>query len=138
MGIWEIRAVDEKGREAVAKTHRMDKDGDMPFVEELEASGDPLAPTISWKAPNEKDIPQGLTVRYVVRLLKNINDQLYRSDSMSNTQYQIPKGKIKSEDLSDLYIRIECQGHDKDDSGHSFPLEIRSETIRSLNDALGK
>ena len=138
MGVWEIRAVDEKGREAVAKTHRMDKDGDMPFVEELKASGDPLAPMISWKAPNEKDIPKGVFVKYVVRLLKDSYNQLYRSESMSNTQHQIPAGKIKSEDLSDIYVRVECQGNDKDDSDHPFPLELRSETIKPLTEALGK
>ena len=139
MGVWEIRAVDEKGREAVAKTHRMDKDGDMPFVEELKASGDPLAPTISWKAPNEKDIPKGVTVEYRVRLLKDSYNQLYRSpQSMSNTQHQIPEGKIKSEDLSDIYVRVECSGLDKDDSDHPVALELRSETIKPLKDALGK
>jgi hypothetical protein len=137
-GVWEIRAVDEKGREAVAKTHRMDKDGDMPFVEELKASGDPLAPIISWKAPNEKDIPKGVTVEYRVRLLKDSYNQLYRSESLSNTQHQIPEGKIKSEDLPDIYLRVECSGIDKDDSDHPVALELRSETIKSLKDALGK
>jgi hypothetical protein len=138
MGVWEIRAVDEKGREAVAKTHRMDKDADMPFVEDLKASGDPLAPIISWKAPDEKDIPKGITVEYRVRLLKDYYNQLYRSESMSNTQHQIPEGKIKSEDLSDIYVRVECQGFDKDDSDHPVSLELRSETIKPLKEALGK
>ena len=137
-GVWEIRAVDEKGREAVAKTHRMDKDGDMPFLEELKASGDPLAPVISWKAPNEKDIPKGVSLEYRVRLLKDIYNQLYRSESLTNTQHQIPEGKIKSEDLSDIYVRVECSGLDKDDSDHPVALELRSETIKSLKDALGK
>ena len=119
-------------------TGSMDKDGDMPFVEELKASGDPLAPIISWKAPNEKDIPKGVTVEYRVRLLKDSLNQLYRSESISNTQHQIPEGKIKSEDLSDIYVRVECSGLDKDDSDHPVALELRSETIKPLKEALGK
>ena len=138
MGVWEIRAVDEKGREALAKTHRMDKDGDMPYVGQLKASGDPLTPMISWKAPNEKDIPKGITVRYVVRLLKDSDNQLYRSKTISNTQHQIPEGKLKSDDLADVYVRIECQGHDKDDLDHPVTLELRSETIKLLKEALNK
>ena len=83
-------------------------------------------------------ISKGVTVEYRVRLLKDYYNQLYRSESMSNTQHQIPEGKIKSEDLSDLYVRVECQGLDKDDSDHPVALELRSETIKPLKEALGK
>lgn len=137
MGVWEIRVLDEKGREAVAKTHRLDKDEDMPYVQDLKASGNPLAPVISWKAPMEKEIPQGTNVRYQVRLLKHITKQLYRSKTLKDTTHQIPEGKLKSEDLSDTWVRVECMGFDKN-SDHPMSLELRSETMRPLKEALGK
>ena len=138
MGVWEINAVDEKGREAVYRTHRLDKDEDMPFMEDLKASGNSLAPTISWKAPMEKDIPQGVTVRYKIRLLKSRTNQLYRSKAIYETTHQIPEGKLKAEDIPDTYVRVECEGLDKDDSDHPVSLEIRSITMRPLIEALGK
>jgi len=138
VGVWEIRAKDEKGNEAVAKTHKMDKVGQIPYVEDLKASGNPLAPTITWTAPNEKDIPQGCIVKYRVRLLKDLDNQIYRSKGISDTKHQIPEGKLKSEDLSDIYIRVECQGLDKDELEHPVPLELRSQTFRPLEEALGK
>jgi hypothetical protein len=137
MGVWEIRVKDEKGNEAVAKTHKMDMKGKMPYLEGLKASGNPLAPTLTWSAPNEKDIPQGANVRYQVRLLKDNNNQLYRSSTFE-TNFQIPEGVIKSEDLSKIYVRVGCQGWDKNDSEHPFPLELNSQTFMPLKEALGK
>jgi hypothetical protein len=138
MGVWEIRIIDEKGNEATFKTHKLDMKGEMPYLEGLKASGNPLAPTITWSAPNEKDIPQGARVRYQVRLLKDNNNQLYRSKGIFVTNFQIPEGVIKSEDLSKIYIRVQCQGWDKNDHEHSFPLELQSQTILPLKEILEK
>jgi hypothetical protein len=138
MGVWEIRVKDEKGNEAVAKTHKMDMKGKMPFLKGLKASGNPLAPMIMWSAPSEKDIPQGARVRYQVRLLKDLDNQFYRSGGTFDTNFQIPEGVIKAEDLSKIYVRVECQGWDKNDSVHPLPLELNSQTFMPLKEALGK
>ena len=138
MGVWEIRVKDEKGNEATAKTHKLDMKGEMPYLEGLKASGNSLAPMISWSAPNEKDIPQGAGVRYRVRLLKDMNNQFYKSKIITDTTHQIPEGTIKSEDLSKIYVRVECQGWDKNDKEHPLPLDLQSQTFMTLKEALGK
>lgn len=138
MGVWEIRVKDEKGNEATAKTHKLNIKGEMPYIEGLKASGNPLAPTLTWTALSEKNIPQGAKVRYQVRLLKDFESQFHKSNPTSDTIYQIPEGVIKSEDLSKIYIRVDTQGYDKNDSEHPFPLEIKSQTFMPLKEALGK
>jgi hypothetical protein len=138
MGVWEIRIKDEKGNETTVKTHKLDMKGEMPYLEGLKASGNPLAPTISWSAPKEKDIPQGAAVKYRVRLLMDMNNQFYKSKIITNTSVQIPEGKIKSEELSKIYVRVECQGWDKNDKDHPLPLDLMSQTFMPLQEALGK
>lgn len=139
MGVWEISVIDEKGNKAMVKTNKLDIKGVMPFLENVKASGNPLAPMISWSAPNEKDLPQGVAVRYRVRLLTDFMNQFYRSQIITTTTHQIPEGTIKSEeDLSKIYIRIECQGWDKNDKVHPSPLDLSSQTFKPLNKALGK
>jgi hypothetical protein len=138
MGVWEILVKDEKGNEATAKTHRLSMKGEMPYVKGLKASGNPLAPTLTWTAPSEKDIPPGCAIRYQVRLLKNYETQFHKSNPTPDTKYQIPEGVIKSEDLSKIYVRIDTQGYDKSDSEHPLPLELKSQTFMSLEEALGK
>jgi hypothetical protein len=116
----------------------MNMKGEMPYVAGLKASGNPLAPTITWKAPSEKDIPQDCAVRYQVRLLIDDRNQFYKSETLTDPILEIPEGHIKSENLSKIYIRIDTQGYDKNDSEHPLPLEIRSQTFMPLNEALGK
>jgi hypothetical protein len=62
-----------------AKAHKLDMKKEMPYLEGLKASGNPLAPTITWSAPSEKNIPQGAEVRYCIRLLKDANNHFYIS-----------------------------------------------------------
>ena len=136
-GVWEIRFRDEKGNEAVAKTHRLDKVGPLPYVGNLKASGNQLAPLISWDAPMKEEIPAGCETKYRVRLLKNNGDQFYRSKKLlSDTKEQIPEGFLKPEDISDTYVRIESQCWDADDKDHPVPVELKSETFRPLQEAL--
>ena len=138
MGVWEFRAIDEKGNEATVKTHKLDMKGEMPYLEGLKASGNPLTPTISWSAPNENDVPQGAIVKYRVRLLKDMNNQFYKSKIIANTSLQIPEGNIKSEELSEIYIRVECQGWDKNEKEHPVPIDLMSQTFIPLKEALDK
>jgi hypothetical protein len=79
LGVWEIRVKDEKGNETVAKTHRLDKVGEMPYVSNIKASGNPLAPMITWTAPDKKDYPAECKIKYKVRLLKTNRSQFYKS-----------------------------------------------------------
>jgi hypothetical protein len=138
-GVWEIRVKDEKGNEAVAKTHRLDKVGTMPYVGNIKASGNPLAPMITWTAPKQEEIPTKCKIVYVVRLLKNINNQFYKTKiPTDDLKEQIPEGFLKPENLSDTYVRIECQCLDTDDMDHPVPIELKSETFRSLKEASGK
>jgi len=138
LGVWEIRVKDEKGNETVAETHKLDIGAEMPFVRDIKASGNPLAPTITWVAPNEKDIPEGCRLGYEVRLLKDFSTQFYRAPNLTHTKHRIRKGRIKSEDLSDTYIRINLICMDKNDKDHPLPYEASSNTFRPLKEALGK
>jgi hypothetical protein len=138
-GVWEIRVKDERGNEAVAKTHRLDKIGTMPYVKNIKASGNHLAPIITWTAPNQEEIPAKCKTIYVVRLLKDISNQFYRSKTPTDDpKEQIPEGVLKPENVSDAYVRIESQCLDTDDMDHPVPTELKSETFRSLKEALGK
>lgn len=137
IGVWEIRVVDESGKEAVAKTHRLDKGEAMPFVRNIKASGDQLTPTITWDAPKSEDVPAGCEIKYQVRLLKHLRAQLYRSKKpQSDTKHKIPEGFLKPEDIADTLIRIECQCLEAGVTDHA-KLKLRSETFRSLKEALG-
>jgi len=49
-----------------------------------------------------------------------------------------PDRPVKSEDLSKIYIRVDTQGFDKNDKEHPLPLELKSQTFKPLNEALGK
>ena len=138
-GVWEIRVKDEKGNETIAKTHRLDKVGKMPYVKNIKASGNPLAPTITWTAPDEKDYPAECKIKYRVRLLKRVDSQFYRSKKgLSDTKEQIPEGFLKPEDISDTYVRIETQCWDTDDTDQPVPVELKSETFLPLKEALGQ
>ena len=139
LGVWEIRVKDEKGNEAIANTHKLDKVGEMPYVKDIKASGNPLAPTITWAAPNDKDIPEGCAdLEYRVRLIKDRKKQYYLSYNLPDTKCQIPEGKLKYEDLSDTYVVIICHCSDKDEKAYPIPTEFISETFRPLKEALGK
>ena len=93
---------------------------------------------ITWKAPSENDIPQGAKVRYRVRLLKNGNNQLYRPGGTSLTAHPIPEVMIKAEDLSKIYVRVECQGWDQNAHEHFLPLELQTSNILHLKEILEK
>jgi len=138
-GAWEIRVKDESGKEAVAKTHRFDKEEAMPFVRDIQASGNQLAPTITWDAPKEEDIPAGCEIRYQVRLIKHVRAQFYKSKKpQSDMKHEIPEGFLKPEDIANTFIRIECQCLKADAKEDAKSLELRSETFQSLKEALGQ
>lgn len=138
LGVWEIKVKDEKGNETIAKTHRLDKVGKMPYVKNIKASGNPLAPMITWSAP-DKDYPPECEIKYTVRLLKNHLTQIYKSKKpFPEPKEQIPEGFLKSEDIPDTYVRIECQCWDTADKDQPLPMELRSETFLPLKEALGQ
>jgi len=137
-GVWQIKVKDESGKIAFAKTHSLDKEGAMPFVRNIQASGDQLAPTITWEAPRKEDVPSGCKIGYKVRLIKHVRNQFYKSKKLlSDTKEKIPDGFLKPEDIADTFIRIELLCLDADVKGHAKPLQLRSETFQSLKEALG-
>jgi hypothetical protein len=138
-GVWEIRVVDESGKEAVGNTQRLDKEEAMPFVQNIQASGNQLAPKITWDAPKEEDVPAGCEIRYQVRLIRHVRAQFYKSKKpQSDTKHEIPEGFLKPEDIADTFIRIECQCLKADAKEDAKPLDLRSETFQSLKEALGQ
>lgn len=136
LGVWEITATDEKGNKVSAKTHKLDKTDQMPYLKEIKASGNSLTPTISWKSPESKEIPSGCKTGYYVRLTKNIETQLHRSQFLQMTTYEIPKGILKEADLADTYIRIELTCVDSSEPNDPLALELRSSSFRLLKEAL--
>lgn len=138
LGVWKIKAIDEKGNQAVAKTHKLDNYGELPYVKDIKVTGSPLSPLVTWSALNEKDIPMNIFIRYQVRLLMSMKNQLHKSNLFENTEYQIPEGIIKKENLPGIYIRIDTLGYDKTDSEHSVPLEMSSRSFVLLQEALSK
>jgi len=140
MGAWKIRAKDEKGNELVSVLHKLNKEGEMPYVGNIKASGTQLAPTITWTAPRGEDIPAGCKIGYRVRLLKAADSQFYRAkEVIYDTKHKIPEGVLTSKDIPDTFVRIECQCLDKDllDMPGCFPIALRSETFLPLKEALG-
>jgi hypothetical protein len=137
-GIWEIRLKDEKGNEAIAKSHKFDIVGELPYAGNIKASGNQLAPLIMWTAPKREEIPSRCKIGYRVRLLKDSSNQFYRSKKLIyDLKHQIPEGVLKPEDIADTYVRIETQCRDAE-SEHPVAVEIKSETFRSLKEALGQ
>jgi hypothetical protein len=136
LGIWEFRVKDDESKVSSAKTHKLDKIEVMPYVEDIKVSGHPLSPEVSWKQP--KNIPKGCNVLYVVRLLKDYRNQVYRSGDLRDTVHVIPEGKMKQEDLDNAYVRIECQCIDSGEPEKPLSLELRSDTFISLKEALSK
>lgn len=138
-GVWEIRLKDESGKEVVAKTHKLDVEGKIPYVENIKATGSPFAPVITWTAPKKEDVPPGCKIGYRVRLLKNNRSQFYRSKKLlSDTKEEIPKGILKYEEILDTYIRIETQCWDKGEKDHPAPVELKSETFLPFVEAFGQ
>jgi len=138
LGVWKIKAIDEKGNQAVAKTHKLDNYGELPYVKDIKVTGSPLSPLVTWSALNEKDIPMNIFIRYQVRLLTGMKNQLHKSKILDNTEYQIPEDIIKKEDLPKIYVRVDTLGYDKTDSEHSVPLEMGSRSFVLLQEALSK
>jgi hypothetical protein len=136
-GVWEVRLKDEKGNEAVAKTHRFDVVGKLPYVGNIEASGNPVAPKITWSALKREGTPSKCKIGYRVRLLKDVSNQFYRSKKLlSDPKHQIPEGILTPDIIPYTYVRIEAQCWDKDDKDHPVAVELKSETFRSLEEAL--
>ena len=98
----------------------------------------PLSPLVTWSALNEKDIPMNIVIKYQVRLVTDMKNQLHKSKQFDNTEYQIPENIIKKEDLSKIYLRVDTLGYDKTDSEHSVPLEVGSRSFMLLQEALSK
>jgi len=135
-GLWEVTVTDEEGNTVVDKTHNLDKTDELPFVRDLRVSGDPLSPTVTWKEPDPEAVPSWCRKEYRVRLFKDIDTQLHRSDPLSEGKYEVPEGLLKNKDIADTYIRVEFTCYDNEDKDHSLPLERRSETLELLQDLL--
>ena len=129
----------KKGNETVANTHRLDKKDTLPYVTNIKASGNPLAPVITWSAIDKGQYPSECNLKYKVRLLKSNVDQFYvTKKGTSETRDQIPEGILQPDDIADTYVRIETQCWDTDDVDQPVPVELKSETFRPLKDALAQ
>jgi hypothetical protein len=142
LGVWTISVEHTCGdvvNVCTSETHNFDKGdtlGVMPYLKDVRASGDPLAPTITWRPPETENIPDfcyGIghprPPHYKVRLLTASNDQFYRSDRFWDTEYTIPLGVLTVDDIPNTWVRIEHRCQDAD-----YGLELRSETFRPLQD----
>ncbi|CAB5109257.1 hypothetical protein D3OALGA1CA_1921 [Olavius algarvensis associated proteobacterium Delta 3] len=137
LGTWEIKVKDAQGNEVIAKTHRLDKAERLPYVKNIQASGNSLAPMITWSALDPTRYPSECKIKYKVRLLKSNLEQFYATKKgTSETKDQIPEGILKPEDLAETYVRIETQCWDTDDKDQPVPVELKSETFMPLAKAL--
>jgi len=110
----------------------------MPYVKDIMAFGDPYTPTIVWREPGEKFIPEGCILRHRLRLLTSGNDQFYRSGPITTypLSHTIPEDILNEENFYDTWVRIEFSCLDINDLIHPVPTELRSETFRPLSDLL--
>ena len=139
LGTWEVKVKDAKGNEAIAKTHRLDKAASLPYVKNIRASGNSLAPMITWNALDPNEYPAECKIKYKVRLLKSNLEQFYATKKATlETKDQIPEGILKPEDFAETYVRIETQCWDTDDKDQPVPVELKSETFILLAKALEK
>jgi len=137
LGTWQVKIEDEKGNESVANTHRLDKSDPLPYVENIKASGDPLAPVITWQVPDQSQYPSECKLKFKVRLLKSNVEQFYATKKgTTEPRDQIPAGFLKEDDIADTYVRIETQCWDTADVDQPVPVELKSETFRPLAEAL--
>jgi hypothetical protein len=137
-GVWEIRAEAEDGSWATALTHNLNKEAIMPYVKDIRAFGDPYTPTIVWREPDEKFIPDGCILQHRLRLLTSGNDQFYRSGPIAAYPpgHTIPGDILNEENFYDTWVRVEFSCLDIDDLIHPVAAELRSETFRPLSDML--
>ncbi len=135
-GEWQILVEGEDGSKSTARTHKLDDFGELPYVKEIKATGNPLSPLITWSAIDENDIPKNIFIKYQIRLLTDIKNQFHKSEEIIMTKYQIPEDLIKTEDLSKIYIRVDTLGYDITDSLHSQPFEVSSRSFIPLSEAL--
>ena len=135
-GVWDVIVTDEQGKEVNTQTHNLDIVGIdyWPDVIDVQASGDPLTPTISWSLSDSDSVPDRCATHYRVRLLKDIDTQFHRSDKLTTTTYTIPEGVLKEEDLPNTYVRIGFACEDKDEP--DMPLEIASQAFILLKTLL--
>jgi hypothetical protein len=142
LGEWEIAVFDGDGNElATAVTHNLDKEAIMPYVKEIIAYGDPFAPTVTWREPKEKFIPEWCVLQHRLRLLTSSDDQFYRSSIINDPlSHTIPEGLITEENFYDTWVRIEFSCLDENDLPVSEPVstELKSETFRPLSDLLSE
>lgn len=137
LGVWQIKVKYQNGNESIANTHRLDKTAKLPYVTDIKASGNRLAPEITWSAPDQSQYPSECKLKYKVRLLKSNSNQFYRTKKgTSETRDQIPEDVIKPDDIADTYVRIETQCWDTDDKNQPVPVELKSETFILLSEAL--
>ena len=134
LGVWTITVKHNCGSDVSETTHNFDQGGVMPYVKDIQASGDPLTPTISWRPPKAKKIPDFCYTQnqYRLRLLK-ANNQFYRSPATTTPSVSIPEGVLTAPDIPDTWVRIEHRCIDYLDDGG---LELRSETFRPLQELL--
>ncbi len=134
LGTWRITAENEDGEIEIAETHFLDKEAKMPYVKDVRASKDPLKPHLTWRALVGKDIPDSCFLYYRIRLLKDIDNQVFSSGSVYDPYYTIPpEAGLTYENLPDTYLRVEYRCWDIDDS-ISPKIELRSNLFRPLYD----
>lgn len=141
LGIWEFKAEDEGGNVASAWTHDLDKEAIMPYVKGIIAYGDPFTPTVTWREPKEKFIPEWCVLQYRLRLLTSSDDQFYRSSIITGPlSHTIPEGVITDENFYDTWVRIEFLCLDEADIAEPEPdsIELKSDTFRPLSDLLSE
>ena len=130
LGVWEIRVKDSAGTEVVVTTAPIDHREAIPYVKRLAATGDPLAPSITWDAPKAQDIPTSCTMGYRVRLLFERTRQIYISPNLTTTSFVVPPGVIRAEDVDELRVRMEALCNEPGGT------DSRSNTFRPLQDLL--
>jgi len=133
-GVWEIEAVDSDGESVFAFTHDLNEPFPMPYPRAVEI-WDPWSPTptVTW-APaglKEADVQDCYKVRYRLRLLTSIKNQIFETSDMDTYSYTFPEGVVP-DDPTGLYVRIETRCYS--DENHPVPLENRSEVFRPLVD----
>jgi hypothetical protein len=140
-GSWVITATDSKGASASTQPVLLEYGFVMPFVEDVNVeqttSGDLK---VTWIVPElEPEIAAKCDVDYRLRLLKNIDQQLYRSDGTTESSVTVPAATLEEKaggDLAGVWGRIEMACRDKDEqqknNAGEGQLEARSNTFFPL------
>jgi hypothetical protein len=139
-GRWWIKAIDAAGSTSVL-SHALDDPRQLPLVQDLDASGPVLTPTVTWTRMDPSLYPSACTsclvgfdfFNYAVVVRNSAGALIYQSPGIMNrvdipTQWTLPAGVLSEGERYAIGVRLNMSELEAINANGSFvsPLENRS------------